>query len=127
MGMEITITIRYDRDTICQPEKELLSQLLGLPTTCVNVKKVAETPDAKTEKAQEEPKTDAKEAPQDTETQTAESTQEVSIDDLRALCVEKAKTHRDKLVEILGKFGAKSIFELKKEDYNNFAEIINLL
>lgn len=126
--MEIEITIRYDRDTICQPEKELLSQLLGLPTTCVNVKKVAETPEAKTEKPQEEPKTDVKEAPQDTETQNAvESTTEVSLDDLRALCVEKAKTNRGRLVEILGKFGAKSVFELKKEDYNNFAEIIKAL
>ena len=122
--IKCVITIEYERDNISQPEKELLSQLLGLPTVTTTIKKVEEKPK----------KTKDTLAPEKTPEPVAEKTpepvaeeEEITIDMIRNLCKEKAKTDRTAVIKALNDFGVETVFKLPIEKYKEFKEKLEAL
>lgn len=114
--MKCIITIEYERGNTTIQETELLSQLLGLPTVTKSVV-VAENPK---NEAQEVSETNV-------ESVAEEKEPEITQDDIRKLCMEKAKTNRDGVKDILAKYGAQTIFTLPKDKYKEFKEDVEKL
>lgn len=133
--IKCVITIEYERDNISQPEKELLSQLLGLPTVTTTVKKVEEKP--KKSKDTLAPEKTPESVPEKTPESVPEKTpepepvvedvEEVTIDMIRNLCKEKAKTDRAAVIKALNDFGVETVFKLPIEKYKEFKEKLETL
>lgn len=133
--IKCVITIEYERDNISQPEKELLSQLLGLPTVTTTVKKVEEKP--KKSKDTQAPEKTPEPVPEKTPESVPEKTpepepvvedvEEVTIDMIRNLCKEKAKTDRAAVIKALNDFGVETVFKLPIEKYKEFKEKLETL
>lgn len=123
--IKCVITIEYERDNISQPEKELLSQLLGLPTVTTTVKKVEEKP--KKIKDTPAPEKTPESVPEKTPEPVAEDVEEVTIDMIRNLCKEKAKTDRTAVIKALNDFGVETVFKLPIEKYKEFKEKLEAL
>ena len=131
--IKCVITIEYERDNISQPEKELLSQLLGLPTVTTTVKKVEEKPKkSKDTPAPEKtpepvPEKTPESVPEKTPEPVVEDAEEVTIDMIRNLCKEKAKTDRAAVIKALNDFGVETVFKLPIEKYKEFKEKLEAL
>lgn len=131
--IKCVITIEYERDNISQPEKELLSQLLGLPTVTTTVKKVEEKPKkSKDTLAPEEtpepvPEKTPESVPEKTPEPVVEDVEGVTIDMIRNLCKEKAKTDRAAVIKALNDFGVETVFKLPIEKYKEFKEKLETL
>lgn len=123
--IKCVITIEYERDNISQPEKELLSQLLGLPTVTTTVKKVEEKP--KKIKDTPAPEKTPESVPEKTPEPVVEDVEEVTIDMIRNLCKEKAKTDRTAVIKALNDFGVETVFKLPIEKYKEFKEKLEAL
>lgn len=125
--IKCVITIEYERDNISQPEKELLSQLLGLPTVTTTVKKVEEKP--KKSKDTLAPEKTPESVPEKTPEPepVVEDVEEVTIDIIRNLCKEKAKTDRAAVIKALNDFGVETVFKLPIEKYKEFKEKLEAL
>ena len=123
--IKCVITIEYERDNISQPEKELLSQLLGLPTVTTTVKKVEEKP--KKIKDTPAPEKTPESVPEKTPEPVVEDVEEVTIDTIRNLCKEKAKTDRTAVIKALNDFGVETVFKLPIEKYKEFKEKLEAL
>lgn len=117
--MKCIITIEYERGNATIQEMELLSQLLGLPTVTKSVV-VAENPK---NEAQEVRETNV----ESVESVAEEKEPEITQDDIRKLCMEKAKTNRDGVKDILAKYGAQTIFTLPKDKYKEFKKAVEKL
>lgn len=131
--IKCVITIEYERDNISQPEKELLSQLLGLPTVTTTVKKVEEKPKkikdtpAPEKTPESVPEKTPEPVPEKTPEPVVEDVEEVTIDMIRNLCKEKAKTDRTAVIKALNDFGVETVFKLPIEKYKEFKEKLEAL
>lgn len=139
--IKCVITLEYERDNISQPEKELLSQLLGLPTVTTTVKKVEEkpkkskdtlapekTPEPVPEKTPEPvPEKTPEPVSEKTPEPVVEDVEEVTIDMIRNQCKEKAKTDRAAVIKALNDFGVETVFKLPIEKYKEFKEKLEAL
>jgi hypothetical protein len=130
--IKCVITIEYERDNISQPEKELLSQLLGLPTVTTTVKKVEEKPKKTKDTLAPEktPEPVAEKTPESVPEKTPEPVaeeEEITIDVIRNLCKEKAKTDRTAVIKALNDFGVETVFKLPIEKYKEFKEKLEAL
>ncbi len=119
--MKCILTFEYERETATEQEKELISQLLGLPTVTTKVT-VAEKPQKKAEKKVETPVEDKPQPKEEKPaTEPKNDTVKITVTDLRDLCLQKSKKSAEdkaKVVEAIRSFGVETIFQLPEDKYD---------